>query len=229
MDFQDISRHLDCPGIRAAFSLKTLGQNQSGLRERLAVRLGLRGREIVIPHQVHSNTVRTVTRGGRQDRTDGICTASQDLILSVQVADCVPLYLLDPAGGITGLIHVGWRGAARGIVKRAVEKMESLSARAERIRAVIGPSICQDHYEVGPEVAGRFPDAFSRSAGDKYKLDIPGFVAFSLVSSGLPVTGITALGLCTYSRPGQFPSYRRDGDRAGRIICMLGWERAPCL
>lgn len=107
--------------------------------------------------QVHGSTVAnhmTVTGRGLEvrDATDGHVTNLPGLLLTVAVADCVPLLLVDPETRVLASLHAGWRGVVAGILAEGVKAMEGLGAQTERLRLHMGPHICAACYEVGPEV-----------------------------------------------------------------------------
>ena len=97
-------------------------------------------------------------------------------------ADCVPLYFLDPAKKVIALSHSGWRGTVGKIGKKTVELMHvKFGSDPADILAAVGPSVCQDCYEVSADVIDRFKEVFDRSAWDelfyekpdgKYQLDL---------------------------------------------------------
>jgi len=77
-------------------------------------------------------------------------------VLGVLAADCAPVLLADPGAGVIGAAHAGWKGALGGVVDTTIAAMERLGAKRERMRAVIGPCIGRDSYEVGPEFPAPF-------------------------------------------------------------------------
>jgi hypothetical protein len=140
--------------------------------------------------------------------------------LAVQTADCVPVLLA--ADDAIGAVHAGWRGAAAGVALRAVKAFLALVTNRETARAWLGPAIGPCCYEVGPEVAGRFPPRFSRpSNGDRFLLDLPGYVRWQLGEAGIRPEKIMQPEGCTFCGGPQFASYRRDRDRAGRMIALI--------
>lgn len=107
--------------------------------------------------QVHGSTVATHSAAGGAglevgDATDGHVTKDAAVLLTVAVADCVPLLLFDPEERVVGSLHAGWRGVVAGVLSTGIRAMEALGAKAERIRLHMGPHICGSCYEVGPEV-----------------------------------------------------------------------------
>jgi YfiH family protein len=141
------------------------------------------------------------------------------LALGILTADCAPVLLGDRDAGVIGAVHAGWRGALDGVLEATVAAMERLGARAGAIRAVVGPTISQRAYEVGPEFFERFRDEeagyerfFVPAQGDRLRFDLPGFVLERLRAAGVGEAGW--IGACTYSDPERFFSYRRT-TRAG--------------
>jgi YfiH family protein len=115
---------------------------------------------------------------------------------------------------VVGAAHAGWRGALDGVLEATLEAMQRLGASVGRIRAAVGPTISQRAYEVGPEFLERFADAdpghlrhFVPGAQDRYRFDLPGFVLERLRAAGVADAGW--IGVCTYSDPDRFFSYRR--------------------
>jgi len=223
--FLDFSSQLDIPGLVAAISVRTANNKAELKRGQLIEKLGLPS-QLCNPVQIHSATVRIVQQAGTYSATDGLITTVENLVLTLQVADCIPLYLVDPLRKVTGLIHAGWRGAASGIISQALEKILQVGCRPEQLKAVIGPCLRLVNFEVGPEVARLFPKQFTQpGSGDRFLLDLPGFVIGELLDSGFQAVNIFDTGLNTYSNPDQFHSFRRAGQAAGRMCAMLGWRK----
>ncbi len=197
-------------------------------RIRLAAQFGLSSEQLCEPLQVHSAQVKQARRAGVYTDTDGLVTDDANLVLTLQVADCVPLFLFDISKKIIGLIHVGWRGASRGIVQQAIEQLAVIGTAPDRIRALLGPCIRSDDFEVGPDVAQLFPDQYTKTgSGDRLNFDLAAFVKTELQRLGLPFGNIIDSGLSTYPNPDRFHSFRRDGEAAGRMFAILGWHPIP--
>jgi polyphenol oxidase len=126
-------------------------------RARVAEAMGLSPEALCGVHQVHSADVITVT-GASPDRpkADAMVTATPGVALSVLTADCAPVLFADAGAGVIGAAHAGWKGALGGVLEATIEAMEALGADRAGIAVVIGPTISQRAYEVGPE----FLDAF---------------------------------------------------------------------
>ncbi len=196
------------------------------LARRFAGELGLPELPIVRATQVHGNRVVVVEgspgAGETVDagRCDAILTRLSGVGLVVQTADCVPVLL---AGDRTvGAVHAGWRGAAAGVVGAAAKAFLSLGGDRKSARAWLGPSIGACCYEVGSEVASRFPEDLARPSRDgKFLLDLPGVVRRQLEKEGIPAVNVSRLDVCTMCGGERFASYRRDRETAGRMIALV--------
>jgi YfiH family protein len=148
-------------------------------------------------------------------RADAIVTARPDLAIGILTADCAPVLLADAANRVIGAAHAGWRGALGGVLATAVEAMEALGAARKSICAVVGPTIAQPSYEVGPE----FPAPFLAQDADNsrffrpseraghYMFDLPGYTRRRLEAIGLGDVAILANDTC--AEAADFFSYRR--------------------
>lgn len=201
-------------------------------RTRVAGAMGVRPERLVTVHQVHSAEVATVEAppNGARPRADALVTSTPGIAIAVLTADCAPVLLADPEAGVIGAAHAGWRGALSGILGNVVDAMVALGADRESIAAVVGPTISQAAYEVGPEFLdtflaedphnGRF---FAGGKGDRVHFDLPGYVLHRLREAG--VGHAEWIRMCTYSDPERFYSYRRsrhDGNADyGRLISAI--------
>jgi purine-nucleoside/S-methyl-5'-thioadenosine phosphorylase / adenosine deaminase len=151
---------------------------------------------------------------------DALVTALSGVGLVVQTADCVPVILA--ASDAVAVVHAGWRGAAVGIGRGAAETFLALTGDLDSVRAWLGPAIGPCCYEVGAEVAGQFaPELSRRGVGGKFHLDLPSAVRFQLESAGIRPESITQPPGCTMCGGEHYASYRRDRERAGRMIALV--------
>ncbi|MFG6585505.1 peptidoglycan editing factor PgeF [Sulfitobacter sp. 1A12779] len=184
-------------------------------RARAAEAMGLPADHLVGVHQVHSATVVTVTEPqDDKPRADALVTKTPGIALSILTADCQPVLFADAQAGVVGAAHAGWRGALDGILEATVDAMVDLGATREKITAVIGPSISQRAYEVGPEFLDNFMNAdpefaryFAQGEGDRLHFDLPGFGLNRLRAAGVGHAEWTRH--CTYADAARFYSYRR--------------------
>ena len=200
-------------------------------RTRAADALGVGPENLVNVHQVHSARVEVV-KGPQEERprADGMVTKVPGLALTILTADCQPVLFADRQAGVIGAAHAGWRGALDGVLEETVEQMEALGASRRNIVAVIGPSISQQAYEVGPEFLDDFmtddPDNhrfFANGEGDRYLFDLPAFGLHRLRRAGVGHAEWTRH--CTYSDAGRFFSYRRATHAGeadyGRLLAAI--------
>ena len=219
MDLSDLFRS---DKIHAAFSLKTFTHNGNA-RKLLSSLINLDPNKIVSPQQVHSSEVKVVDVPGKIPFTDAIISTSKSVVLSIQVADCIPLYLADPDNNIIGIVHAGWRGIEKGIVANSINKMITLGADNNRIIAYIGPSIQKCCFEIGPEVAKKFPINFQiNSSYDRSFLDLQKLTKNILINNSISYNNIISSNECTKCNSDKYFSYRNTGLKSGRMIGIIG-------
>lgn len=184
--------------------------------------------------QIHSAEVVSVTEPWSQTtrpKADGMVTNQAGLALAIATADCGPVLFADADHRVIGACHAGWKGAFTGILEATIAAMEALGAKREQIRAVLGPTISAQAYEVGPEFYARFHDRdpalacfFTASPRQGHLMfDLPAFIKHRLSQAGL--SHVEALDRCTYGEPDLFYSYRRTTHRQepdyGRLISAI--------
>jgi polyphenol oxidase len=172
-------------------------------------------------HQVHGAEVDVVEDRSTPKRpdADGIVTAQAGVLLMVRAADCVPVLLADAGGAVIGAAHCGRPGLAAGVVPATVGRMRDLGARS--ITAWIGPHVCGSCYEV-PEpmqaaVGAAVPASVATTSWGTPSLDLGAGVRAQLAGEGVSVHDVSR---CT-RESGDLYSYRRDGDRAGRLAGLI--------
>ncbi|MFN3546481.1 MAG: peptidoglycan editing factor PgeF [Mesorhizobium sp.] len=203
-------------------------------RARVAAHLGVTPDRLCTPHQIHSPRAVTVTAPwAERPEADAVVTDRPGLALGVLAADCGPVLFADARAGVVGAAHAGWKGALEGVLEATIEAMTALGADPARIVAVLGPSISQENYEVGPEFVARFVAAnadnqrwFAPSARPGHALfDLNGYTVDRLLRAGVTASH---LGHCTYADEERFYSYRRKTHRAepdyGRQISAIVLE-----
>ncbi len=193
-------------------------------RKHLAELADIPSETLAFGHQIHSSIVNVVETVGYAGEGDGLITRTAEVVLTIQVADCVPLFVHSSDSGAIGLFHAGWRGALAGIIEEGISLMASqCDAVPSQLEALLGPSIGPCCYEIRGDVSTYFPDLFLRKKNREHSfLDLPGFVKEKLMSAGITADNIFMDGRCTFCSEEHFHSFRRDGAAAGRIICFLG-------
>jgi polyphenol oxidase len=188
-------------------------------RRRAAAAFELGEHQLLTLHQIHSTEVLTVadrrwTSPGAP-KADALVTDRPGVALGVLAADCAPVLLADTRANVIGAAHAGWKGALAGVVDATIDSMERLGARRESLRAVIGPCIGRDSYEVGPEFPAPFlaqdeaNGAFFRDAprAGHFLFDLAGYLLHRLALAGVAAS---TTGHDTLTGIDDFFSYRRN-------------------
>ena len=200
---------------------------------------------LITVRQVHSPTVRVVTAGEAETRTnleeaDGLMTAEPGTLLGIQTADCIPVLVADRKRKAVAAFHAGWRGTVRRIVESGVVQMRSeFGSEPQDLIAAIGPGIGQCCYRVGEEVRNAFTsefsyaaDLFGEKAGEKalpspgggvsLHLDLVEANRRQLLDAGVAVSAIAVLNECTSCRRYRYFSYRAERRFTGRMLSVVG-------
>lgn len=207
---------------------------------RMGEALGVRCEDMVLSQQTHTTNIRIVTDEDRgkgitreRDYTDidGLITNVPGICLVTTYADCVPLYFLDPAKKVIALSHSGWRGTVGKIGKKTVELMhDKFGSDPADILAAVGPSVCQDCYEVSADVIDRFREVFDRSVWEelfyekpdgKYQLDLWKANEKIFLEAGIRKEHIAVTNVCTHCNSEIIYSHRAMGDKRGNLCAFL--------
>ena len=202
-------------------------------RRRMAQTLGVDPARFMVPYQIHSAeavTVKFPFAVRDRPRADALVTSTLGIGIGVTGADCGVVLFADPEARVIGAAHAGWKGALTGILESTLQAMEEQGASRPAIRAVLGPTIGPNSYEVGPEFVDRFvefeshyAEFFKPSARAGHSMfDLPSFIGMRLRAAG--VGAFEDLRLDTYADERLF-SYRRSVHRKepdyGRLIAAI--------
>ena len=206
---------------------------------RIAEAMGVSYEQIVCSDQTHTTNVRVVTQADAgtgiirpKDYTDvdGLITNVPGITLATFYADCVPLYFVDPVHHAIGLSHSGWRGTVARMGKCTLEAMHrEYGTEAADIYCAIGPSICQDCYEVSEDVAIPFEKEFPRHESDilinkgngKYQLDLWKANEIILLEAGVKPEHLAVTDVCTCCNPELLFSHRASHGKRGNLGAFL--------
>ena len=219
------------------------GDDAEAVREnyrRMANALDVSYDSFVFSQQTHTTNVRTVTADDRgkgilhpldyQD-VDGLITNVPGLCLSTFYADCVPLYFVDPVHRSIGLSHSGWRGTVGRMGQVTLQRMtEEFETDPSDVIAAIGPSICQDCYEVSEDVIEQFQRAFSQEHWDelyykkengKYQLNLWKANEIVMLEAGVKKENIAVTNICTCCNSDILFSHRASQGKRGNLAAFL--------
>jgi YfiH family protein len=199
----------------------------------MAGALGVAPDNFLVPYLTHSPDCVIVDApfGADRPKCDALVTKTRGLALGVTGADCGILLFSDPGAGVIGAAHAGWKGAFTGVLESTLQAMEQIGASRPAIRVVLGPTIAQSSYEVGPEFRDRFLMHNARDArffavsgkAGHFMFDLPAYIGARLMAEG--VGEFRNLALDTYADETRFYSYRRSVHRGepdyGRLVAAI--------
>ncbi len=212
-------------GMNLSFNVGDERLNVLENRERFfgALKIGLD--ELAIPRQVQGGVVQRVYTQGGYDSCDGLITNSKGVFLAISTADCLPVFLFDPVTKSIGAVHAGWRGSEMNIVPRAIRMMqEEFATSPANLIAYIAPAAGVCCYEVGEDVAKRFPNEFL-VRNPKLHLNLKEHAKTQMLNAGVCNENIEISEYCTICNDKLFHSYRRDKDKSGRMMGVIGLVR----
>ncbi|MHC1723749.1 MAG: peptidoglycan editing factor PgeF [Aminipila sp.] len=208
--------------------------------KRLGNAIGFDPQYIVASSQTHTTNIKVVDLedcGKGFDKIkdysdiDGLITNIPGIVLTTFYADCVPLLLLDPVNKVIGAAHSGWRGTVSKIGTKVVNKMvEVYGCNTKDIIVAIGPSICQDCYEVSQEVIDRFKDSYASqlwpslfypTIPGKYQLNLWEACRQNFLEAGISSEHISIPDICTCCNPELLYSHRIMGEKRGNFAAFI--------
>ena len=233
-----ISTHEHTASLNLAFGR---GDDEDTVLENLRLfgeAVGFDAHSVVSMPQIHSSKVIYVSSDMCGEgyftppsvECDGYVTSERGVTVGVKTADCVPILLEDSESGVVAALHAGWRGTFSDICGEGVRKMADNGADISRIVAVIGPSICQNCYEVGRDVLDAALSCMGDNALDffipkaeegKYLVNIKGANKYLLERGGLRSGNIEIFDLCTYEHPELFWSHRYTNGKRGTMLSVI--------
>ncbi len=183
--------------------------------------------KVVIPRQVHQTQVKIFKEKAKERvvrlEGDALLTDQENLFLVVQVADCLSVFLTDQEKGLVGLAHIGWRGALLGIAEKFInEAFHIFNSKPEEINLVFGPSIGKCCYKISDNLAVLVDDKYIEKKGKEKYLDLKGWVKDRFLKSGVKEESILLSKYCTFCGGKIYQSYRRDKEKAGRMVAFMG-------
>ena len=150
---------------------------------------------------------------------------SRPLALTLFYADCLPIFLVEPAKKVAGLVHAGWRGLKEKIARKTVEKMvEQFGISPTALFAWLGPSIGDCCYQVSTDFLdyfGDYPESFRKTIDGQIFLNLKSIGHAQLLEAGAKERNIKVVPSCTSCQANLFFSYRREKGETGRHAAIL--------
>ena len=231
-------------GIFSSMNLSfSRGDDEACVREnfkRMAETIGVEPNSLVFAAQTHTTNVRKVTAEDKgkgivypldyQD-VDGLITNESGVCLTTFYADCVPLFFIDPVHKAIGLSHSGWRGTVGKMGQETLRRMrEEYGTDAKDVIAAVGPSICQDCYEVSEDVIENFKEAFDercwgelfyQKENNKYQLNLWKANEIILLEAGVRKENIAVPNVCTNCNSDVLFSHRATKGQRGSLAAFM--------
>lgn len=211
---------------------------------RVSQAMGTKYENFVFTDQTHTTNVRRVGKNdagkglvrerGYAD-VDGLITDEPELVLAAFYADCVPLYFADPKHRAVGLSHSGWRGTVGRMGQATLEAMRrEFGTKPEDVICAVGPSICQDCYEVSWDVAEQFIREFpgqgskllTEKRNGKYQLDLWRANQIVLLEAGVRKEHLSVTDVCTCCNSRLLFSHRASHGKRGNLGAFLSLNQA---
>ena len=231
-------------GIFSSMNLSfSRGDDEASVREnfkRMAEAIGVEPNSLIFAAQTHTTNVRKVTAGDKgkgilypldyQD-VDGLITNEHGICLTTFYADCVPLFFIDPVHKAIGLSHSGWRGTVGKMGQETLRRMkEEYGTDAKDVIAAVGPSICQDCYEVSEDVIDKFKEAFDekywselfyKKENNKFQLNLWKANEIILLEAGVHRENIAVTNVCTNCNSDVLFSHRATKGQRGSLAAFM--------
>ena len=174
--------------------------------------------KIITLNQIHSDKIFIYNGGEYKEREgDAIITAQRKMFIGVKTADCLPIMLLDKKNNVIAAVHAGWRGIIKNIIGKTISTLyQKFNTKSEDILVFTGPYICENCYEVNKKIAKNFPSSCFSGKNNKFYVSLLKANIFLAKISGVLMSNIYSLNLCTKENE-IFFSYRRD-KKTGRMI-----------
>ncbi|MDY0213594.1 MAG: peptidoglycan editing factor PgeF [Desulfuromonadaceae bacterium] len=224
---------------RAPFNSLNLGFNTEDPRHNVEGNLAtfthafaIVQRQLVLVKQVHGCDIVVVDHKNYdvshfQDvEADAIVTNQPGLMLGITVADCYPVLIFDPQQRVAAAVHVGWRGAAQGIIGATIASMQrEFGCTPEVLQVSVGPGISKEFYVVGkevrdafrsPEGSGHWKEISTEVELGEWQVDLRQSCVIQLQEAGIKNSNCDISELCTYKNRDMLFSYRRDKGQTGR-------------
>ena len=223
-----------------------LGESPTHVAENFAIAaedLGVKPEHILCVRQVHGTCSHVVTSNMVQDDAhkldgDAVIAHESNVACGVRVADCAPILIADRQQGRVAAVHAGWRGTEQNIVGNVVRVLQAMGCNKRDLIAAVGPHIEVCCFETGPDVAARLSRMgpancvvsvasnhldmnLHADSNANLHVSLRSILNAQLIDAGIVQEQIDHIGGCTMCDAARFFSYRRDGQRSGRLLAAI--------
>ena len=180
-------------------------------------------KQLLIPNQTHSTNVVFSNKPGQIHNCDGVFTANPSVVCLIKVADCMPIFFAHQDISFYGVVHAGWKGLTKGILKNTSILFFKHKLKFNEIDIFIGPSIQKCCFEISMDIVDQFPpwSIKSKSSG-KFMVNLQKIAFEELRAMGFNKNRIKISVDCSFCKKNDYYSYRRDGKETGRMIGLIG-------
>lgn len=235
--FQDTPSNIDAIFTDRSLNLGFVNQTEEQIkknRQEILSRLNIGLEQLVCSKQVHGNKVYVVEekdkgRGALSyedaiSDIDAFITKENDIALSVCVADCLPVFLIDSNKNIIGIAHCGWKSTQKSLLKETIAAMQQkFHCQPKDIVLLLGPAIRSCCFQVGEEFLEYFRKGILKK-DDKLFLDLIQVNYLQTIDSGVLENNIFDSGICTCCQNNKFFSFRKEGDASGRQMALISMK-----
>ncbi len=187
--------------------------------------LGIEEGQVASAYQVHGDGILQVHAPCREEGFDALITDVPGIFLTVTVADCTPILVLDPVRPAVAAVHAGWRGTVLGILQKTILRMQEVfGTNPQDCRAFIGACIDACSYEVDNDVAQHFDATYAHWSPElqKFLLDLKAANQAQLLKVGLLAENVEISPFSTVLNNDLFFSYRKEKGITGRMLNGIG-------
>ena len=182
-------------------------------------------KQFLIPKQTHSKNIVFSNKSGQIDNCDGVFTSNPRVVCVIKVADCMPIFFAHQSSLFYGVVHAGWKGLTKGILKGTSTFFTEHKLKLNEIDIYIGPSIQKCCFEVSKDIIDKFPSWSIRpKRSGKFMVNLQKIAFEELRSIGFDKKSITINSDCSFCKKNNYYSYRRDGEKTGRMIGVITSE-----
>ena len=179
----------------------------------------------LIPNQTHSKNIVFSNEPGYINNCDGVFTSNPKVACSIKVADCMPVFFAHESISFYGVVHAGWKGLTKGILKATSILIIENNIKPKEIDIYIGPSIQKCCFEVSKDIIDKFPPwSVKPKRSGKFKVNLQKIAFEELRLNGFNKNRIKINRDCSFCKKNNYFSYRRDGEKTGRMIGVITSE-----